>query len=463
MTHILKWLLPLVLVVECPAQIPKRYLAFQIFTGAFGSDQLRKSFPPPPQDLRKTIAGLRDRIGTTGSGDRRLGFVVGPLSLDHTDDEVRRMIAEAFDIAIETNVAVGFHLDDSIFWGRRKDLNTVENIEWLDWNRTPNTGRRLDWSATPTKVMPQLCINSTAAKEAVTERAQLIGREIRVHLGKLETAGRSELFLGVIAGWETMIGKDFDTGESLGYCALTNRGFSADRPPSDIDAERSEIVKEFEELWARTLTTAGVPKGKVYSHIAFRSDAANKVAHGVTPPDVAFCASCVPGFSTYPQPGHLELWHKELEKHGNPPWASCEGTALDPGVAAKGGKGVDMEGYLGNLFNHGAQLVNVFGWGVGASDNPFRKTAENDRAIDAYRKFLKGEPLADAPVPMPQMPPEMLLEKVHTIQALLPAYVEANGPSKIAPLMERLKDSLKKQQFDEAAKVADEILQLIGK
>ena len=39
--------------------------------------------------------------------------------------------------------------------------------------------------------------------------------------------------------------------------------------------------------------------------------------------------SCIPGLSTYPQTGHLEQWRAELEKHGNPPWASCEGTALD--------------------------------------------------------------------------------------------------------------------------------------
>jgi hypothetical protein len=29
----------------------------------------------------------------------------------------------------KTGVAVGFHIDDSMFWGRLKELNTPENIE----------------------------------------------------------------------------------------------------------------------------------------------------------------------------------------------------------------------------------------------------------------------------------------------------------------------------------------------
>ncbi len=479
MTKLFSRLLPLVFLVEAMAQMPRapRYLAFQIFTGTLESDSLRQTFPPPPQDLRKAIGGLRDKIGLTGSKDRRLGFVIGPLSFDQTNDEVHDQIANAVDIAIETNVAVGFHLDDSMFWGRLKDLNTVDNVEWLDWNRTVNTGRRLDWSSTPKKIMPQLCVNSKAVKETVLKRAEFLGLEIARGIRKLETAGKDDLFLGIIAGWETQIGRDFDTGKYLGYCALTNKGFSADHPPPDMDAARAEIIKEFAELWARALVAAGVPEGRVYSHIAFLSELKYKMGRRInpapaasylqtinwTPPGTAFCASCVPGLSTYPQPGHLEQWREELSKHGDPAWASSEGTAIDPGEAEHSGKGMDMEGYLGNLFNHGAQLVNIFGWGVGPSDNPFRRIAENDNALHAYRKFLSGEQLAEAPISMPQIPPEGLPDKVRKIQEALPAYIRTNGGSRVAPLMKKLDSSLKDQQFDEAARIADEILKLIAK
>lgn len=34
-----------------------------------------------------------------------------------------------FDTALKTGVAVGFRIEDSMFWGRLKELNTPENIE----------------------------------------------------------------------------------------------------------------------------------------------------------------------------------------------------------------------------------------------------------------------------------------------------------------------------------------------
>jgi hypothetical protein len=317
-----------------------------------------------------------------------------------------------------------------MFWGRLNELNTSDNIEWLDWNRTPNTGRRLDWSSTPTKIMPQLCFNSPAVKEVVAKRAALIGEEVAKGVQKLKTAGREDLFLGVIAGWETQIGRDFETGKYLGYCALSYAGFSATNPPVDIDHERANIVNDFIGFWSQSLVKAGVPEGKVFSHIAFMSESMYKMANRVnpsqvpapylqtinfTPPETAFNTFCDPGFSTYPQTGHLEQIQAELHKHGNPPWASCEGTALDPGQADNGSGGMDMEGYLGNLFNHGARLVTLFGWGVGDGNNPFSKTAENDRALTAYRKFLNGDVLTESPIPVPNIPPADLPDKVHKI------------------------------------------------
>jgi hypothetical protein len=95
-----------------------------------------------------------------------LGFVVGPLSFDQPI------------------------LDDSMFWGRLDHLNTPENLEWLDWKRTPNAGRRLDWSAIPRMIMPQLCVNSPAVKAAVTQRVTLIGGDITQGLRKLQVKER---------------------------------------------------------------------------------------------------------------------------------------------------------------------------------------------------------------------------------------------------------------------------------
>lgn len=460
------------------AKDPVRYLAFQIFTGSFDSDRLQESFPPALADRRKIIADLRDRIGTTGTDRHKLGVVFGPLAFDNSDEHVRALIDDAFAIALETGVAVGFHIDDQMFWGRLRELNTPDNVEWLDWKRTPNSGRRLDWSEKPLRVMPQLCLNSVAVKRAVANRALLIGSEAAKGIQKLKAAGREDLFIGVIAGWEMQIGRDFDTGKNLGYCALTNAGFSAAKPPADLDRERQRIVADFLSLWAGSLVRAGVPKEKVYSHIAFMSEGIYNIASradpsrfpatylqtvNFTPPVTAFCDSCVPGFSTYPQPGHLEQLQAELEKHGGPSWASSEGTSLDPSETDRGAGDARMEGYLGNLFNHGATLVNIFGWGVGDRDNPFRQTAEGDGALAAYRKFLHGWALAEAPLPVPVAPPPPdLPDRVRKIRSLLPAWVDRHGSAIVKPLMERLDSQLKQQQFEDASKTADDILRLIS-
>ncbi|MGA3238064.1 MAG: hypothetical protein ABSG03_17370 [Bryobacteraceae bacterium] len=458
------------------AQETTRYLAFQIFTGGIDSAELRQSLPQSPDSLLKTVEDIRGRVYVPAAAGRRLGFIAGPLSFDNTDEEIRKLIAASFTIALQTDVAVGFHIDDSMFWGRLKSLSLPGNVEWLDWSGKPGTGRRLDWSSKPLKIMPQLCLNSRGVTEEVRKRAALIGDEVQKGLRKLHDAGRDDIFIGVIAGWETQIGRDFATGKPLGYCALTNKGFSATHPPADFERARSEIVREFVALWAQSLAEAGIPKDKIYSHIAFMSESQYRLARRVrpdqtaasyleainaTPPEVAFSPFNHPGFSTYPQPGHLEQLRDELAKHGNPPWASSEGTAIDPAVAEQSGPGRNMEGYLGNLFNHGARLVNIFGWGVGDQGNPFRKVAEEDASVAAYRKFLKAEVLQEDPMPAPEIPSAALPEKMRIIERGLPAYVDKNGPARVASLMQRLDEQIKQQRFAEAEKTADEVLPMM--
>jgi hypothetical protein len=453
-----------------------RYLAFEIFTGALDSAAMRQSLPQSRDRILTTVEGIRARVYVPAAAGRRLGFIAGPLSFDNTDDETRKLIAASFNIALQTDMAVGFHIDDSMFWGRLKSLSLPGSIEWLDWSGKPGTGRRLDWSSKPLKIMPQLCLNSRNVTEEVKKRAALIGDAIQKGLKKLHDAGKDELFIGVIAGWETQIGKDFDTGKPLGYCALTNKGFSAMHPPADFERARSDIVREFVALWAQSLVNAGIPKDKIYSHIAFKSESLFRLTRYVspgktpasyleainaTPPAVAFTPFNHPGFSTYPQAGHLYQLRDELARQGNPPWASSEGTPMPPELAEQGGQGRDMEGYLGNLFNHGARLVNIFGWGVGDAGNPFRKMAEADASVVAYRKFLTGGVLKEDPMPAPEIPSAALPEKMRIIQQRLPAYIDKNGPARVSSLMQRLDELMKQKKFEEAEKTADEVLQII--
>jgi hypothetical protein len=56
--------------------------------------------------------------------------------MDQTDDELREVIRESFKIAEEKNIAVLFHIDDSMFWVRRADLwKDPRKVEWTELGR----------------------------------------------------------------------------------------------------------------------------------------------------------------------------------------------------------------------------------------------------------------------------------------------------------------------------------------
>lgn len=445
------------------------YLAFQIFT--YGDGPSKQVMPDNSGKLKQTVISIRDRIGMAGQNGRHLGFITGPIALDQTDEQVSSLIVTSFVIALQTDVATGFHIDHGMFWDRLTELNSTESIEWTDWEGTPNTGLRLDWSSKPVKIEPQLCFNSQRVKSAVASRANLIGLEIAKGLKRLHYAGKEHLFIGVIAGWETFIGRAYNTGKRTGYHALRNAGYSKGNPPADINLELGKITTNYLNYWAQNLIKGGVPSGKIFSHIApfYEFNSSGKINRTVnpeannltTPPEVAFGDNILPGFSTYPVAGELEQLRKVLNLKGNPKWASCEGTAIDPGQAATGGQGMTMEGYLGNLFNHGASLVNVFGWDVGDTNNPFRKIAESDESIAAYRKFLKGDSLKEEIIKVPDDQSGGLQSKIREIQEKLPGYVNADNRGIIEPLIKELDGHLRNKEFKEAVETADKILELL--
>ncbi len=450
-----------------------RYLTFQLMTGLPGY----AGPPPMPGRLALSKAQLEtfvrevvQAIGTTGDVRHKLAFAVGPLCFDMPDPETRQFIRDAFAVARENDVAVAFHIDDSMNWGRRKDLlSNPDNIETAGWKQPPSTGRRADWGPEPTRFPPQMCFNSPAIVAAVKDRAGLIGAEIERELAALKTQGKEHLFAGVIAGWETQIGRDFETGRPLGYRALIHRGFRESHPPGDADLERVQVVKEFMELWADSLHEGGVPRERIFCHIAFTDqglrepDARESYAVKVNfaPPEVAFSPAYRPGFSTYPEGATFREIYRALAKHGTPGWISAEGVNVSP--TSMPGEPT-METYLGRMFNHGAVLVNVFAWGIGGEamrDNFFRRATENPEALAAYAKFLRHAPLVEtAPTGFSS---EAFQGKMRRIQKELPAWVQRSGKKAQAmPLTEKLQACIKERKWLEADKVADELLSLMN-
>jgi len=459
-----------------PDQVPEKetkYLCFQLMTGLpgyAGPPPAPGRFSPSKAQMEAFVRDVSKAIGTTGDKQHKLAFAVGPLCFDMSDDETRQFIRDAFAVARANDVAVAFHIDDSMNWGQRKDLlSNPDNIETTGWNEKPSTGRRADWGPKPTKFPPQMCFNSPGIIAAVKDRAGLIGEEIKKELAALKSQRKEHLFATIMTGWETHIGRDFDTNRSLGYRALRHRGFSESKQPKDLDAQRVSVVKEWMELWANSLHASGTPRARIFCHIAFtdqglrKADAKETYAEKVhfAVPEVAFSSAYRPGFSTYPEGRTFKEVYAVLEKHGSPGWISAEGTNVSP--TSMPGEPT-METYLGRVFNHGGVMVNVFSWGIGGEalrkTNFFRLATENPEALAAYAKFLRGEKLVETAAT--GFSSEAFQAKMRRIQAELPGWVQKSGKqAQVLPLTEKLKALLKDKKWQEADKLADDLLDLL--
>jgi hypothetical protein len=457
-----------------------QYLTFQIFTATpgFTTEEGRRAISklPNPDFLDGEAKTIVDRVGSRGDALHRLGVVVGPLALDYTDAQMRTLIERTFAIASKYKIAVGLHIDDAKFWLNRRDLwSNPANVEWLDWKGTPNTGQYLNWGE-PWKLAPQACFNSQAMLNEVRRVAgTVIGPAIAEQLAKLRKTGDEALFAGVIVGWETAIGQDFASHQSLGYCALTNLGFSEKSPPPDPDRALESVVQNWIGAWVKSLVAAGVPDDRIYCHITFKSRkqySDEQGSHGpsysqtvmYTPPTVAFGQGYRPGFSIYPDADLLGDIYAALVAHGNPPWASAEGTNVDiqmfpPRIPDEG-----MEGYLAHMFNHGASLTNVFGWDVGDPSNLFRRATEGNEAIAAYRKFLSGARLEERPlVQAYRNDLTDLQNRMHALPGRIQAFQQAGGdPHTIQPQVQQLVQDMKAGHLDAMKQELDQIEAMIN-
>jgi hypothetical protein len=260
-----------------------------------------------------------------------------------------------------------------------------------------------------------MCFNSRANLAAVQHLGRdVIGAAIKRGVDRLNAAGKADLFAGVIMGWETAIGRDFDHPElPLGSCALTNLGYGKDNPPKNQDSMLESVVHDFIQFWAKSLVDAGIPQDKIFGHVAYLDPAtlpqtrrarrlpANQSYSqviGFAPLEVTFNDPYLsPGMSYYGE--DLTPIYEKLRSARITRWASSEGLNIAPNVMMGiGGGNLTMEAYLANVFNHGGALVNVFGWGMGPDDprNPFRQRAEGPNSIAVYQKFLSGGRLNEA-------------------------------------------------------------------
>ena len=395
---------------QCASSVPKtsesltsepstpRYLLFQL--GGFIL-----------QPLDQQVQNIVQSIGVRGDHERvQLGFVPTPLNYEFTDKTTRQIINDAFQIAVEQDVAVAFHIDDGMFWGTRTDLwEDPQNVEWSDWSGTTVDHRIIGWFANGAPVLaPPMCYNAAAIKAETMRKARdLIGAEIKKNIDRLHAEGKDYLFAGVISGWETRM--QDDSNIFYGYCALTNAGYSASNPPADLDTALVTVMNDWISLWATSLEQAGIPKEKIYTHIAYQGGPPQDTVNPLrtwyfnVPPDSAFNANAgAAGFSLYDDDGStFAQLYDVLAGHAGMPWGISEAANVSIRAYSSGEVGPQtMEQYLANAFNHGAAYVNIYGyWNRRTPTDPIYVGMTNEAAIAAYQKFLSGQPLSEGGTP----------------------------------------------------------------
>ncbi|MEL6898842.1 MAG: hypothetical protein AAFP90_22310, partial [Planctomycetota bacterium] len=244
---------------------------------------------------------------------------------------IQRSINAAVDVALRNDVAVYITIEN-LEWENRPDLwnfndpekpgydpANAKNVEWMDWDGTPHPHRYRDWG-NPERMPPVICYNSPAVKQNVARLAEtVIGPAIAAGLDRLRAANKAHLFAGVTVGAEPALpnyavidrvnpriarkmDEDGVPRRRLGYNALKNLGFSKGNPPKDLARALAGINQQYISLWAGHLANAGVPKHKMYSHVAAGAGVIGSPSVEFTnaPISIAFDENCRPGWTTYP-------------------------------------------------------------------------------------------------------------------------------------------------------------------
>jgi len=380
--------------------------------------------------LDQAIKDTANRLGKAGdSRKRNWGFhlIIPAWRFDpkHTVNkraDIARAIRGAFDLSLQNDVAV--HLTvDSHEWENRSDLWNYQdeeepgydpknraNVEWSDWDGTPHPHRYRNWGK-PEGMAPVICYNSPAVLREVSRLiSEVVAPPIKAGLDRLRAEGKEHLFSGLTVGAEPalpnyenvdrqrpqiakLMDRDGSPKTRLGYNALSNNGYSQAMPPKDFARALAQINDDYTDFWCRTFAEGGIPRAKMYTHVAAGAGVVGSPAVEFTnaPIGIAFNEHSRPGWTTYPV-GPLthdfEHLYEALVEHGNPHWASTE---AGPNMGPSGGKkGLSMKDYLIRHFDYGATVI-VFNTGATSKElsDSLNEGVWGAEAISAYRTFLK--------------------------------------------------------------------------
>ena len=377
-------------------------------------------------NLEKNVTTLINRLDTTGDAKRRLGFMI-VLPVWFSDPKVggdqahiEKIIKEAFTTARAHDIAVYFTFYSFTRWPAQMwnwydpaqpgySAENKNNVEWSDWEGTPNKNR-YSLQEGEQRMAPVMCYNSPAVLKEVshiTER--IVGPAMVRGMRDLQSAGKEDLFGGITVSEElslddysvidklnpslgAMMAKDAATKARLGYCALTNAGYSKDDPPASYPDALAKINQDYAAYWAKALVDAGIPKAKLYTHVA-PTDDSNYLQYTNAPIETAFNEYSNPGWTTYLAPflaNGFDPLYDALAKEGNPTWGSTESSPTNIG-----GRTVTPETFLARHYNHGANLIVMNAADSSAGGQGLGKSMFSPASVAAYKKFLAGRQLEE--------------------------------------------------------------------
>jgi hypothetical protein len=389
-----------------PVQPPMpQYLLFEIFLGGPNGGAFHRG--TSKADILRSAQQITALRPERTDPNRILGFSIGPVAMDLGSDEARAAIRDAFDVVLETDLAIAIHLDDYMFWGRARtpDGRLLRSIpgtaEWTDWSGTPAGSLQIGYLPNA-GLAPQLCYENPAVREFATYWTRdVIGAEVKRQYDRLVRTGKEKLFAGVIAGWESNL--------AYGYCSLTQLGYGARNPPPDFDRAREQVLQRHIERWSKGIHDAGIPSDRIFTHLGPISKRDHDHMRSMIPAThirrihqstalrafwTAFNSYSNPGFSAYAEADIYDDIERALKANGRTIWALAEGANISP-ASPSAPPPMSWEAYLAKHVNRGAKITNIFGAFQGPGSGEFGRAAESPEAIAAYRKFLRGETLRD--------------------------------------------------------------------
>jgi len=335
------------------------------------------------------VKNATDAVGR-GTATRRLGISASIFAFDWSDDLIKQELDTLFSASEKNDVPLLLHIDTEHFWDNRPDLwnwwnesapgynpENKDNVEWSDWDK-PTNKSWINWGA-PFEHAPRMCFESSVVRNEISRKHAIVVNKLNTWLNHLSQINRTDLFIGIDAGWETGI----DSYENvdwvpegyrfhLGYCALSKRGFSANNPPTDRELELANAVKDFATFEAKSLFDKGIPKEKIFTHIwGSEGQLGMGPVHIHAPIWTAVNNYSIPGLSLYTiYPGYYNYSQVSSLVAGKE-WAFIETPPLN----------VSEYDYFLNSKNNSLgynKMIVIYGWGSTIQNYPDRIASIKD-------------------------------------------------------------------------------------